>query len=25
MSALCRTRIGPFLLENALNIDEVVS
>jgi tRNA pseudouridine55 synthase len=25
MSALCRTRIGPFLLENALNMDEVVS
>jgi tRNA pseudouridine55 synthase len=25
MSALCRTRIGPFLLKDALNIDEVVS
>jgi tRNA pseudouridine55 synthase len=25
MSALCRTRIGPFLLEDAINIDDPVS
>jgi tRNA pseudouridine55 synthase len=25
MSSLCRTRIGPFLLKNALSIEEVVS